>query len=249
MTNKERKNTYLDKIKLAHPQLDYTKTEYINSRSKVTITCHKHGDFKVYPLLFLTYICGCPKCQYKRINPKVIETSILKAIKKHGDKYDYSLVDKTIKSLGKQKIICKIHGVFEVTLPNHYQGCGCPDCAYEEMLKLNREKTFGWDKETWKKKGEAAKKFDSFKAYVIKCWNDDEVFYKVGKTFNKLKKRFSCNEDMPYKFEVVHVFEYKDAFDAHNKEEYLKQINSENKYVPKIKFPGMYECFISVVVS
>jgi hypothetical protein len=197
----------------------------------------------------LTYICGCPKCQYKRINPKVIEKSILKANKKHNWKYDYSLIDNDIKSLGKQKVICPTHGVFEVTLTNHYQGCGCPTCAYEAMVKLNREKTFGWDKETWKKRGEKSKTFDCFKAYVIKCWNEEEVFYKVGKTYNKLKKRFSCKEDMPYQFEVVHIFEFKNSDDAHDKEEYLKQINCENKYVPKLKFAGMYECFNNVVVS
>ncbi len=58
---------------------------------------------------------------------------IQKAIEKHGDKYDYSLVDYKRASI-KIKIICKKHGAFEQRPTQHIQGAGCPLC-HKERLK------------------------------------------------------------------------------------------------------------------
>lgn len=69
------------------------------------------------------------------------EEFILKCKEKHGDKYDYSLVDYTNIS-NKINIICKDHGVFEQCAKNHKDGQGCPKCAgnisitKEDFLKL-----------------------------------------------------------------------------------------------------------------
>jgi hypothetical protein len=53
---------------------------------------------------------------------------IEKAIIKHGDKYDYSLVIYE-KSTKKIKIICKEHGIFEQDPSNHLRYKGCPICS------------------------------------------------------------------------------------------------------------------------
>ena len=53
---------------------------------------------------------------------------IAKAKLKHGDRYDYSLVE-YINSRTKVKIICKIHGVFEMSPDNHLSGQNCGRCA------------------------------------------------------------------------------------------------------------------------
>ena len=54
--------------------------------------------------------------------------SLLDCKLKHGDKYDYSLVEyhdaKT-----KIKIICPEHGIFEQRLDHHLNGSGCPKCV------------------------------------------------------------------------------------------------------------------------
>ena len=53
---------------------------------------------------------------------------LAKAIKVHGDTYDYSLVDyKTTKA--KVKIVCKEHGAFWQKPENHLAGQGCPVCG------------------------------------------------------------------------------------------------------------------------
>jgi hypothetical protein len=47
---------------------------------------------------------------------------------KHGDKYDYSLVN-YIDSKSKVKIICPIHGEFEQAAVSHVRGKGCKQCG------------------------------------------------------------------------------------------------------------------------
>lgn len=51
----------------------------------------------------------------------------------HGDKFDYSLLEyETLES--KVKIICPIHGVFEVSLSSHMNGVDCAKCVGNTKL-------------------------------------------------------------------------------------------------------------------
>ena len=56
------------------------------------------------------------------------EIFIEKAIKKHGNKYDYSITE-YINSEIKIKFICPFHGVVEQTPATHLRTCGCPKCG------------------------------------------------------------------------------------------------------------------------
>lgn len=56
------------------------------------------------------------------------EQTIQKFKNKHSDLYDYSLVNYTTAKT-KCKVICKIHGIFEITPNNHLTGHGCPKCS------------------------------------------------------------------------------------------------------------------------
>lgn len=69
------------------------------------------------------------------------ERFIEKAIKKHGDLYDYSNIDYVN---GRTKIIlnCKEHGDFTITPAYHLKGGICPMCAKQRMLlALKRPKS------------------------------------------------------------------------------------------------------------
>ena len=70
---------------------DYSKSNYINSKSKICVICPIHGEFLVNPGNHVSGKSGCPKCSnnYKKDNKDFIK----KAIEIHGDKYDYSKVD------------------------------------------------------------------------------------------------------------------------------------------------------------
>ena len=67
---------------------------------------------------------GCPKCVGKN---KTTDEFIQESILKHGNNYDYSLVN-YINDKTKVKIICPIHGEFKQSSGHHLRGNGCPIC-------------------------------------------------------------------------------------------------------------------------
>lgn len=107
---------------------DYSKVKYIGIKSKVTLICKKHGEFKALPCHLLQGH-SCPKCAGKNKTTDELVNELKNIFK---EKYDYSLVDFQ-KANDKVKIICKKHGVFEAT-PNHLlQGHGCPKCNQSKL--------------------------------------------------------------------------------------------------------------------
>lgn len=56
---------------------------------------------------------------------------------KHGDKYDYSLVNYTTCNK-KVNIICKIHGNFLQSPNHHLNGSNCPKCVNRDIVDTNR---------------------------------------------------------------------------------------------------------------
>ena len=122
--------------KIYGDRYDYSKVEYINNNTKVTIICSKHGEFHSQPSNFLGkkrvgisggIISGCPTCSGRYTQ----EMFISKAIEKHGDQYDYSLVS-YVDSQTEVAIICPEHGQFKIR-PQDYcsSGYGCRACGIE----------------------------------------------------------------------------------------------------------------------
>lgn len=117
---------------------DYSKVVYIDCRTKVEIICKEHGSFWQMPIEHMRGK-GCAKCHYKRIKSirsKDKNWFIEQAIKVHGNKYDYSLVE-YVNNRTKVCIICPIHGEFWQTPGNHLQGQNCPSCS--GVKKSNKE--------------------------------------------------------------------------------------------------------------
>jgi len=121
---------------------DYSKVEYINSRTKVIITCKIHGDFKQVPTSHF-YGFGCKKCSsIKRSEKQIftVDNFIVKAREIHNDKYDYSKVNYTGAN-NEIIIICKVHGEFKQKPSKHVnakQGCimcgGCNILTTEDFI-------------------------------------------------------------------------------------------------------------------
>ena len=109
---------------------DYSKTIYINSTTKLIITCKKHGDFLQVPPSHIKGK-GCKKCSHEKvnsINSKGLDYFLNKSKEIHYDKYDYSMaVYVNLKT--NVKIICKKHGIFLQTPYKHILGRGCSKCA------------------------------------------------------------------------------------------------------------------------
>jgi hypothetical protein len=130
-------NEFIEKSKLKHNNLySYDNVIYVNSKTKVSITCKIHGDYKQRPCDHLSQGHGCPLCSnnVKHTSDKFIEIS--RYI--HKDKYDYNKVN-YLNNNSKVEIICNKHGSFTQTPYNHKLGKGCPKCknSHGELLINN----------------------------------------------------------------------------------------------------------------
>lgn len=211
-------------------------SEYETSNKKIKIQCRKCNlIFNQKPTAHLQGM-GCPKCA--GIN-RTIEDFIEKGRKIHGDKYDYSLLENKF-TKESQKIICPKHGEFEQVMSYHLFGAGCKKCAREKISERNKENPVGWTYQIWTKAGERSKIFDNFKVYIIRCWNENEEFYKIGKTFGTVKNRFK--NSFPYNYEVIKEI-IGSGLNVSKLEHKLQKENKQYKYLPQKKFAGMYECF------
>jgi hypothetical protein len=227
-------NNFLKKAIAIHgDKYDYSKVDYKNKRTNILITCKKHNlDFLQTANTHLQNK-GCPVCGRER-NAKsrtlTQEDFIEKAVKVWKDRYDFSKVNyKTTKT--KIEVICKEHGSFNIEPSNLLSGYGCKKCG-----------NIGWTHTKWKVAGENSNHFDSFKVYLIKCFNENEEFYKIGKTFVKISKRFSGSDILPYEYIVVGIYE--GTPDTISKlENELHKKCKDYCYLPKLKFGGQTECF------
>ena len=129
--HRKTKEEFIEEARIVHgDKYDYSKVQYVNGSTKVTIICPEHGEFLQSPG---THIQGqgCPKCGMeiaKSSRRKTQEKFIEEAKEVWGDKYDYSLV-KYVNTMTKVDIICKEHGVFSPIPNNFLRGHGCPECG------------------------------------------------------------------------------------------------------------------------
>ncbi|AUR95108.1 hypothetical protein NVP1201B_03 [Vibrio phage 1.201.B._10N.286.55.F1] len=128
------KDDILCEFKRAHgDRYIYNMNEYVDTSSKITITCKIHGDFLQAPHKHIAGN-GCNLCGNESISSSQaskLENVISKFISIHGDKYDYSRVlYKNAKT--KVEIKCKFHGLFLQEPDKHLHGNGCPSCANEK---------------------------------------------------------------------------------------------------------------------
>jgi len=116
---------------------DYSKVQYINDATKVTIGCKIHGFFEQLPHNHLAKgrTGACKKCgvaSYTKTGKQFIED----ANSIHNNKYDYSKVE-YINSKTKVIIICPEHGEFQQKPNGHIDSRqGCPNCLYKTEQKL-----------------------------------------------------------------------------------------------------------------
>lgn len=119
---------------------DYSKAQYLNMKTSLTIQCKLHGEFGQVAKYHLDGN-GCTKCGYEKVallKADTQENFLLKAIDKHSTKYDYS---KVLYTSSKDSIVigCPTHGDFNQIAVTHTQGSGCPKCV---QSKFNRPKDY-----------------------------------------------------------------------------------------------------------
>jgi len=120
--------------KIHNNKFSYDKTNYINTKTKVIITCPTHGDFEQTPYQHLKGR-GCKKCatEYTASKLRFSEEEVIRKAKEvHGDFFDYS--DMNYENVNKYiNIICPIHGSFKKFANSHLQGEGCKKCNKDKI--------------------------------------------------------------------------------------------------------------------
>lgn len=176
------------------------------------------------------------------INKDLNTIFIEKAIKVHGDRYDYSQVNYVSASKHKVKVICKIHGDFYTRPSLHLQGFNCPAC--KNVIGV-------WKKSEWIQKGKSSTNFEAYRVYILRFYNENEEFIKIGKTFLPIGKRFKTVKKF-YNIEVINLIETKnekDAGDIYDLETILHRKFVNYRYPPLIDFGGKTECFSTKILK
>lgn len=212
-------------------------------RNKAVFNCPTHGNFTLR-------LCnafdgrGCQKCGFEELGyslRKNLSEYVDKIRDVHGDKYKYLGLERTKNETSKILVECPFHGQFTQDVHVHITGVGCPKCARQKHV----DDCVGFGFTDWVSAANKSKRFDSFKVYVIKCTDDTtgELFYKVGRTFNKVNQRYKSKNDLPYDYEIISVVGSTNPEFIYKLENEIKNDLVAHRYIPKKEFGGMKECF------
>jgi len=176
--------------KIYDNKYNYSKVEYKNNNTKITIICDIHkNEYEQLPRTHLQGYNGCKDCgKIKRIIKKetvgIITNSdqfFARANEIHNNRYDYSET-KYINSTTKINIKCTVHGIFEQSPSNHLSGAGCNQCVKDTEKYTTEE----------------------FIVQAKKVHGDKYNYEKVKYVNNKTKVIVICNEhDDPYEFDCL----------------------------------------------
>jgi len=167
---------------------------------------------------------------------------INKAIKKHGNKYDYTKVN-YVNNETRVTIICNKHGEFNQTPHEHLDGSGCKMCGFEKMSeKRINNPSVSWTLTSWENAANSSNNFDCYKIYIVELFDElsGEKFIKIGRTFTDTKSRMIS---VPYSFTVLKEWVFYNPDQAFDIENELKIQNNKFRYKPLKKFGGESECF------
>ena len=121
---------FIKKCEEKHPdKLDYSKTMYMNRTTPAIFICKEcKNEFTRSPNKMLSEGRGhgCSNCNGGTKDD--LESFLKKALLKHGDIFDYRLVE-YVSSQIKVKIICRDGHIFEQTPAHHLGGDGCRKCG------------------------------------------------------------------------------------------------------------------------
>ena len=127
--------TFILKSKQIHSGIyHYGFCIYSDSKSKLLVTCNKHGNFKVSPNNHIFKKSGCPECKKKTNINK--EKFINLSKKLFGNVYLYKNYRN---NRNLMDIYCPIHKWFKQSPQNHIKA-GCPKCNKEKMTIIKEER-------------------------------------------------------------------------------------------------------------
>ncbi len=189
---------FLKQAKEIHEdKYDYSKVEWNNTRTKITIICSIHGEFSQIPQNHIRLKCGCRKCGREvtktKLNKYNTDFFLSNAKKVHGERYDYSKTH-CFNATDKLEITCLIHGPFEQIANQHLKGHGCPSCNFDQMAK---DRTMGKELFIYKAKEIFGDKYDYSKVNYVNGQKNVIVVCQTHGGFevtpnNHLSKKSGC---------------------------------------------------------
>lgn len=212
---------------------DYTNTVFISRLEDVSILCHRHGEFfqKAY-----SHLDGknCLKCSIED-RGLGFEGFIEKSKDKHGDRYDYSLVNYS-HILTPVEIICSSHGPFWQKPSVHFNGSNCPKCSIEARSEKQH-----WNYlERCRLNPEMGQAIGCI--YLLRMSYGTESFLKVGISSNH-KKRLARYKEEGIDYEIISMKEMRNVDAAVLERDILSDIKKAGfKYLPQVEFKGYTEC-------
>lgn len=156
--------------------MSYDKTKIKNQENCNCIECatvEVENQIVGYPPLSDDEIEQIIKERYDYKDEKT-KTFIRKALRKHGNKYDYSNVI-YVKSYINVEIICRVEGhePFPQTPDNHLKGKGCKVCAIERRANKRKLTTEKFIEKANKKHGVG--RYDYSKVKYVDCYTDVKI--------------------------------------------------------------------------
>lgn len=143
MVRRLTKEEFIEKSKKKHgDRYLYDKLVYISMLVEIILICVLHGEFTIIAGAHLSRKKGgCEECEKEDKPIRTKEDFIEKAIRIHGNRFDYSKVNYT-KSTTKVEIKCNKHNkVFYQTTNCHLAlRDGCDECLYEKKKENERIK-------------------------------------------------------------------------------------------------------------
>lgn len=222
------KEEFIKKANKVHTyKYDYSKIEYVNNKTNITIICPIHGLFNQTPNCHLKGQ-ECPECgRLKCDEARKLTTKefIEKAKLIHKDTYDYTITEyKTSKE--EVQIICPNHGVFTKIAQSHLSGQGCPICTI-----------YGFKKDK-----------PAILYYLKITTKNGDLLYKIGITNYSVTERFNLTELS--KIEVLLQRKYTFGYEAYKEEQrILKQFKKFKYKGPNILVNGNTEIFTKNVLK
>jgi hypothetical protein len=226
------KETILKRLASLKNGLVYDLSNYKNLHSKIKYTCKVHGDIEQSVEKHLQK-GKCSKCAKQGSwNKSNTEKFIEKAIKTHGDKYDYSRVDyKTNRT--KVEIMCKYHGSFFQSPNSHIESKGgCPVCA--KIMSSCKQRLTCDEIESSKNM--------KCTLYVMEFSNDVEKFWKIGISSKYNKRKTDLLKQSKYVIKDVFILAW-NVFDCISLEQHILHKYKKYRYRPSNYFQGRTECF------
>lgn len=143
---------FIEEARKVHgDKYDYSKVNYVNKRTNVTIICPIHGEFSQNPHGHISGGNGCPECakiivsERKDVtyNPRKTKEQFQEDLNRmYGGKYE--IVGEYINNKTHSEIFChqknqqgKEHGIFITRPDGLINGHGCPKCAATSSVGEN----------------------------------------------------------------------------------------------------------------